>query len=247
MPVTRGSSAAAGGQRAESDTQTPNLSLAHAYLLELHAEVPAKRKRKATDLNLKTITIDTMYDLTLIVGTLEHPKGQMAFQVNKGSFRNVSVVWSKILNGNWAESGQSEISFPDDSCEAFLIMLRIAHFQLPQLPTELSREELVDLATLTDKCQLENAVRIGLELKKWIEPYQKMYVLWPANTHLQEFAVMASSFKLENEFGYLVSRLAMEVEVDEAGHYFYMTGNAKHIELHSYLPTCISGKYFTQY
>lgn len=45
-----------------------------------------------------------------------------------------------MMNGNWAESGQSEICLPDDSCDAFLIVLQIAHFQLSRLP-ENSREK----------------------------------------------------------------------------------------------------------
>jgi hypothetical protein len=94
----------------------------------------AGSKRKMTDPNLEIITIDPMYDLTLIVGSQQHPKGQKAFRVSKGSFRNVSAVWTKMLNGNWAESSQSEICLPDDSCDAFLIVLRIAHFQLSELP-----------------------------------------------------------------------------------------------------------------
>jgi hypothetical protein len=148
-----------------------------------------------------------------------------------------------VLNGNWAENGQSEISSPKDSCEAFLIVLRIAHIRLYLVPKTLSREELVDIVTLANKYQLDNAVRIGLELNKWMEPYQKMYALWPANTHLQELAVMASAFKLENKFGYLVSHLAIEVKVDKSDNYFYKTGNGSNVKLYSHLPTCISGKY----
>jgi hypothetical protein len=87
-------------------------------------------------------------------------------------------------NGNWAESTQSEIQFPDDSCEAFLLVVRIAYFQLSQLSEKLSREELVDLALLADKHQLEDAVRLGLELKKWMVLYQQVHKLWPPNTNL---------------------------------------------------------------
>jgi hypothetical protein len=35
---------------------------------------------------------DIMYDLTLIVGTPEHPKGHKAFQVNTGLFRTASTI-----------------------------------------------------------------------------------------------------------------------------------------------------------
>jgi hypothetical protein len=68
-------------------------------------------EREATDLNLEIVTIDKMYDLTLIVGTPEPPMRQKAFRVNKGSFRNASEVWTAMLSGNWVESDLSEISF----------------------------------------------------------------------------------------------------------------------------------------
>jgi len=199
-------------------------------------------KRKATDLNLEIITIDAMYDLTLIVGTPEHPKGQKAFRINKGSLRSVSPVWAKMLSGDWAESTKSEIDFPDDSCDAFLIVLRIAHFQLSQLPESLSREELLDLAAFTDKYGLEGAVRVGLELKKWMGPYRKAWVQWPAITHLQDFAVVTSAFKLQQDYDYLINRLVMELQVDELNAYFYQDDAQNKVNLRSDLPTHILGK-----
>ena len=96
--------------------------------LESHDEaVDLQNKRKITDPDLKIVTIDRKYDLTLIVGSPEHVGGQKAYQVNKGVFRHASKAWDAMMSGNWAESNMSEIAFPEDSSYAFHIVLRIAH------------------------------------------------------------------------------------------------------------------------
>jgi len=196
-------------------------------------------KRKATTLKLKIVTIDELYDLTIIVGTSELPQGQKAFRINKRSLRSASPVWAKMLNGQWPESSKSEIEFPDDSSNDYLIVLRIAHFQLAELPAKLTRNELLDLATFTDKYHLEGAVRIGLELKKWMEPYKSMWKLWPANTHLQEFATVTCAFELQSDSEYLTNRLATEVRVDEKNGTYYNDNAGKKIPLLSNLPPAV--------
>jgi hypothetical protein len=115
-------------------------------------------EREATDLNLEIVTIDKMYDLTLIVGTPEPPMRQKAFRINKGSFRNASEFWTAMLSGNWVEGDLSEISFPEDSPYAFEIVLRIAHLQFHKLPASLTQEQLVEIATLSDKYDLGRVV-----------------------------------------------------------------------------------------
>lgn len=95
-------------------------------------------KRKRTVADLETIELDPHYDLTLIVGTPNHKDGQKAFRVNKGSMRNMSDVWSKMLTCEWAESKMTEIDFPDDSCKSFQIVLEVAHFRVAGLPDALT-------------------------------------------------------------------------------------------------------------
>jgi hypothetical protein len=207
-------------------------------------DAPTSLKRKFTDPNLEVITIDAIYDLTLIVGISEHAKGQKAFRVNKGSFRNVSIVWSKMMSGDWIESKQSEISFPDDSCEAFLIVLRIAHFQVSQLPDALSRDELYELAVFTDKYELQNAVRMGVELKKWLEPYRQSGVLRPALRDLAHFVFIIDAFGIWEDYDRLLDRIAVETLVDESGDYYYLDEDKNKVTLRSTLPSRATGKFF---
>ncbi|KAF2036086.1 hypothetical protein EK21DRAFT_52800 [Setomelanomma holmii] len=201
-------------------------------------------KRKANDPELQVIDIDATPDLTLIVGTPSHPMGQKAFRVCKGSFRNASIVWTKMMRSNLAESKQIEISFPDDSCQAFLIVLRIAHFQVDKIPDKLSREELVDLALLADKYQLETVVRLGMDFKQWLKPHHAPNTPWPANTwtHLQEFALITATLNFQADFEFLVNTLAMTVEVDESGAYHYNDEKQSKVLLRADLPLRIFRK-----
>jgi hypothetical protein len=203
---------------------------------------PSRLKRKATAIHLETITIDLMYDLTLTIGEPDHSTGGIAFQVNKGSIRNVSPVWSKMLGGGWKESNMSNISFPEDNCKAFLIVLQIAHFQFYQLPEKLSISELVDLAILTDKYELYNAIGIALEIKKWMEPYHRPGAMWPANTMLQEFIIITSGLQMQKNAQYLSSRLAMEVQVNEAGDYYLEDDKRNKVPLRSDMLPSITRK-----
>jgi hypothetical protein len=200
-----------------------------------------RTKRKINDPNLQIVKIDKLYDLTLIVGTPEHPSGQKAYQVNKGSFRQVSDVWSAMLSGNWAESEMSEISFPDDSCYAFHIVLRIAHWQFQELPVTLTQNELVEIAMLSDKYNLGRVLRAASDVKEWLQPYKGTEKLWPANVDLQDLALIPAAFGYDVDYQYLVNKLAMSVRVEKET-YYYTTRDKTKVQIRSDLPPHILGK-----
>ncbi|KAL1649729.1 hypothetical protein SLS61_006385 [Didymella pomorum] len=133
--------------------------------------------------------------------------------------KHVSDIWTKMLApGAWAESKQSEIEMPDDSCRAMLLELRVAHSQFAQLPNELTMGDLRALATLTDKYNLVEIVRVMLELKKWLDPYKQEWKKTIASsTHLTEFAEIHQVFGNQDAYEYIVNRLAVKVQVGDEG------------------------------
>jgi hypothetical protein len=187
--------------------------------LAANANAPTGLKRKLTDPELKFITIDQYHDLTLIVGNPDHVDGQKAFQISRSAMKHVSDIWTKMLApGAWAESKQSEIEMPDDSCRAMLLELRVAHSQFAQLPNELTMGDLRALATLTDKYNLVEIVRVMLELKKWLDPYKQEWKKTIASsTHLTEFAEIHQVFGNQDAYEYIVNRLAVKVQVGDEG------------------------------
>ncbi|KAJ4331938.1 hypothetical protein N0V95_009779 [Ascochyta clinopodiicola] len=227
---------AASESSTEPTTSQSAVSSAQIYQLLLNEQLGTTLKRKATDQNLEIITVDPHYDLTLIVGTLEHEHGQRALRVNRGSMRNVSDIWTKMLTGNWAERKKPEIELPDDSWEGLLLVLRMAHSQFAQLPDALSAGELWALAVLTDKYNLVEVVQIMLELKKWLVPYRTEWMKWPSHFHLQDFTEMTLIFGLDTDYEYLVHRLAVEVHVDKEEVCFIHGSGEERAKLRSSLP-----------
>jgi hypothetical protein len=200
-------------------------------------------KRKLTDQNLEIVTIDQYYDLTLIIGNPGHIDGQKAFQINRGSMRRVSDVWSNMLEGNWAERKESEIDLPDDSCRAVELVLRIAHWEFHMLPFSLTVQELAELAVLTDKYNLKSVVGIALKLTEWLLPHKSMWMDWSPTVELQDFALMTSLLTAEEDYEFVVSRLAVEVEVDmESSCYYYAGTGTSRVKLRSSLPDSILSK-----
>ncbi|KAJ4402185.1 hypothetical protein N0V91_007393 [Didymella pomorum] len=187
--------------------------------LAANANAPTGLKRKLTDPELKFITIDQYHDLTLIVGNPDHVDGQKAFQISRSAMKHVSDIWTKMLApGAWAESKQSEIEMPDDSCRAMLLELRVAHSQFAQLPNELTMGDLRALATLTDKYNLVEIVRVMLELKKWLDPYKQEWKKTIASsTHLTEFAEIHQVFGNQDAYEYIVNRLTVKDQVGDEG------------------------------
>lgn len=201
-------------------------------------------KRKATDPNLKVVTIDPFYDFTLIVGSSGSFEPQTAFQVNKGTLRHASEVWTKMLTGPWNAGlkNQSEIELLDDSPWAFEIVLRIAHLQTDKLPVALTLAEMKSLAVLTDKYDLAKVMHMPIEHKDWIFDPSIFWRQWDIYSSLQDWAFVTHVFKFEDDCDYLVNRLAVEVQIDSSDDsFYYFTGDQK-TKLRADLPDCLLGK-----
>ncbi|KAF3008922.1 hypothetical protein E8E13_011295 [Curvularia kusanoi] len=188
-------------------------------------------KRKTTDPNLKTVVIDPMYDLTVIVGTPDATDGQIAFRVNRGSLRHASDVWNKMLTGPWSENikDQSEVEFPDDSAWAFEQVLYIAHLQehkVPQ-PQEIDLSKLLSLAVLVDKYDLARVMRTAWREKDWA-PLDQPQLTWSAIPIHQDWIYITHAFEYNESCAYLTNRLAVEVQNDKTdGSLYHLTGDVK--------------------
>jgi hypothetical protein len=216
-------------------SQTPNSLFADPAPSDMNSEPAATPspdlKRKVTDPNLKIITIDPIYDLTLIVGSPGGPEEQTAFQVNKGTLRHASEVWNKSLTGPWGarHKNQSEIEFLDDSPWAFEQVLRIVHWQISKLPLKLTITELKSLATLTDKYDLGSPMKMALDSSRWLHPVRyDTWRQWPAQSSLREWTFITHALQSQHDYEYLLSRLAVEVQVDATDvSFYYVTREGK--------------------
>ena len=204
-------------------------------------------KRKFTDLRLEIVTIDQHYDLTLIVGKPDHVDGQKAFQINRGPMRRVSDVWCNTLEGNWAERKKPNIELPEDSCRAVELVLRVAHWEFHMLPFSLTVQEVAELAVLTDKYNLKTVIGIALKLTEWLLSHKSKWTDWSPTADLQDFALTTSLLTAEEDYEFVVSRLAVEIEMDmKDSHYYYAGSGTDWVKLRSSLPDSILSKSITQ-
>ena len=116
--------------------------------------------------------------------------------------------------------------------------------QVSQLPDALTREQILDLTALTDKYNLDHIVKIGLTFKNWLAPHKgPPKFQWSDDTDLQDFAYITWLFKLDADFDYLVSRLAMEVTTDLGRLYVLHDQTKKKVRVRSDLPSRILSKF----
>lgn len=188
------------------------------------------------------VTLDDMYDLTLVVGEKERPGGMKAFRVNSVSLRMASPPFKAMLSGRYAESKQSEIPFPDDSPNAFHTVLRVVHLKLHELPESMSKDELLELAAFCDKYLLADLVAPFFTMKNWLGPHKGTGQYLPSNADMQDWAFVAYVFRFKEDYDYLVGELVMCTAVDPDTIDFYYMSDGKKIMLHKDLPVAILGK-----
>jgi hypothetical protein len=99
-----------------------------------------------------TESFDDYGDLTLVVG-----EAQTRFLVCSHSLRRVSATWHDRLYGQSSDPKDREgvhgwvVCLPEDDPDAMRIILRVAHGNLSEIPTVLSRDELFHLTALCDR------------------------------------------------------------------------------------------------
>ncbi|KAF1939165.1 hypothetical protein EJ02DRAFT_319265, partial [Clathrospora elynae] len=156
--------------------------------------------------HMDTIVLDPHFDRMLVVGE-KHASGPKVFKINSGSLRLASRPFRVMFNGEYAESMQDIVTLPDDSSNAFLIILRIMHYMEDKLPKTLTKSELIDLAELSHKYDISGIV-INFVRTKWLGTHKGDEKYWPATTVCQDWALATRRFQLKEDSDYLYSVLA---------------------------------------
>ncbi|KAF2792469.1 hypothetical protein K505DRAFT_188399, partial [Melanomma pulvis-pyrius CBS 109.77] len=190
--------------------------------------------------NAKTVTLNDSWDLTLVVGTADEGHRQKLFRVSTSVLKLVSPIWKAMFSGRFAKSiTKSLVPFPDDSADAFLTVLRIAHFKSHEIPQTMSPESLIELAQLCDKYKLSPIVLPYAKEKNWLQPLQGNWQAAPQNAELQNWIYLTSIFNLDNDCENLINSLAMKVKVDKKDLRFYYMDDLKKVKLSEELPNQI--------
>lgn len=190
------------------------------------------------------ITIYEKYDLTLIVGSQIHPKGLKAFRISSAFFSMAGDSFNNILKQS--ESSEVQIAFPEDSPDAFLIILCIIHWR--DLPNTLTKDQILDLALVCDKYAIYDKIMMAVSSKNWFAAHSKGSSLLPMNGDIQDWILIAHCFRLHEDYKYLVNSLSMSLFLHQGQTmllYFYNKDQKE--TLRKGLPDVIIGKLPTFY
>lgn len=158
-------------------------------------------------------------DLTLFVGEDLGPVHR--FRVSRSTLCMASPVWRAMLKGQFSESVEKNVSFPDDVPNALLVVLNIAHLRFNKVPREVSYVQLVSMATICDKYDTVAICRPFIQ--DWVQLWllnQKASLLQNNEHWLWIFWV----FGYEAEFCELVDDLRHRVYTDSKGRCITQTG-----------------------
>lgn len=98
--------------------------------------------------------------LTVHVGLDSHGGPQTSFRVDRDKMCLASLVWSHMLMpyGQFGESSNCDIPFPDDAPDAMEIVLVIIHSGPADLPAVYTMEPIIRLAKFAEKYQLASVL-----------------------------------------------------------------------------------------
>ena len=203
-------------------------------------------KEEETDSKVPLLTyenvviLDDQYDTTLVVGTLNSAKGMKAFRVNRACLRTSGEIFRSKIGG---DNTRSELHFPDDSPDAFLIALHIMYWQEDLLPESMDREDLLELAMLCNKYSLHRLIKTIMRSKDWLGPH-KVGARLPINADIQDSISVALYFKFDADYEHLVNSLAMNLQAsrNKKSSTLYFNHKGNKVTLRTDLPSAVYSK-----
>ena len=139
------------------------------------------------------------------------------FRVSSTAVGMVCRPWEAMMKWPFAQEGHGsnkeprEIEMLDDDPSALEIILNIAHLRFEAVPQSLGFEQLLSLATLTDKYQ---ATRV---LRPWISLWMMDISRFVGKPGYEECAWIAWEFGLEVDFERIVTHLILNAKTDKEG------------------------------
>jgi len=153
--------------------------------------------------------------VTIIAGNEKSPSGLRTFEASRPHLESIELQCPKALKRKtvftlWRKPKWSKpIVLLDDDADAVAVILNIAHVQPRALPKTLTLCEVVNLALICQRYNL-NVLLIGY-LDKWIAPHRKK-ILEPG---YEVWLFVAWQFGLEDDFLQLANHLAMNCTLNE--------------------------------
>jgi hypothetical protein len=154
--------------------------------------------------------------ITMLVGNEAVPGGLRRFYVSRPHVEQISARWRNTIQRNTSTLFRGlrrtrPILFPDDDANTIRLVLLIAHLQSQKLPKRLSLAELVSLAKVAERYDL-NHILISY-LDTWLAPHRARLL----ETGYEQWLYVAWQFGLEDDFLELATYLAVNCWVNSNG------------------------------
>lgn len=152
----------------------------------------------------------------MIVGNEDTPSGLWKFCVSRVTLEQISTRFSEAVARNTKVSRlgflkTKVIIFPDDDARAMAAVLYFAHYKFEKLPLDLSLDDTVNLARLSERYDLNGFLRINLE--RWFKPHRQRIL----EEGYERWLYVAWQFGLGYDYVKLADFLQRECPVDEQG------------------------------
>lgn len=161
---------------------------------------------------------------------VSHSNRSLTWSASSSRLAQVGPVWNKMMNPPFPKASSKEgddggmeaksIDFTDDSAEARLILLRIAHCQFSKIPLRLESGMILDMAVLCDKYDCVGLVKPWLDM--WLVDEWSQYDR-PGN---EQWLFIAWVFGREQIFEALARKLQREMTADDCGEGLTSTGES---------------------
>ena len=154
--------------------------------------------------------------LQLIIGHERSPSGRATLTVSEPHVRDLSARWAELVARQTSKcrlwpGGIKRIRLREEDAHAMCIYMCIAHLEFQQLPEQLDFPEIVRLAEVAARFDMQHL--LAAHIGRWLAPYlpklmQKGY---------EEWLFVAYQFGYEEEYLSLAQYLAMNCRVGESG------------------------------
>lgn len=162
------------------------------------------------------ITTNAKELITILVGNEADPGGLRKFFVSRPHMEQISDRWRETIRGNTVTvfpgvRRTKPIVFPDDDANTIRLVLQIAHLQFHKVPKHLSLDELISLAKVAERYDLNHILTSSLDT--WLAPHRPRFL----EPGYEPWLCIAWQFGLEDDFIQLATHLAVHCWVNANG------------------------------
>jgi hypothetical protein len=149
--------------------------------------------------------------MIIIVGNEDSPSGLRKVETSRPHIAHLSHRWAEAFIHKIVRHyvGLVHVIFPDDDANAMCLLLAIAHTDTANLPVRLSLDEIIRLAQVAERYDL-NHLLVGY-LEPWLAPHRQRIT----ERGYEHWLYVAWQLGLEKDYLFLADYLAVNCAINE--------------------------------